>query len=101
MKSIKNVCSFSAVILFTFGPWCNTVSFSHTCSKSPRIRTYFFESQAEIGSIFKGTKTKFKVQRFLLKGASRSPLKSLTKMFSPIICFGSVPMKLISNWGGE
>ena len=30
-------------------------------SKSPRIRTYFFESQTEIGSYFKGTKTNFKV----------------------------------------
>ena len=30
-------------------------------SKSPRIRTYFFESQAEIGSYFKGNKTNFKV----------------------------------------
>ena len=36
-----------------------------------------------------------------LKGASSSPLESLTKMFSPIICFGSVLMDLISNWGGE
>ena len=30
-------------------------------SKSPRIRIYFFESQAEVASYFKGTKTKFKV----------------------------------------
>ena len=30
-------------------------------SKSPRIRTYFYESQAEIGSYFKDTKTNFKV----------------------------------------
>ena len=30
-------------------------------SKSPRIRTYFFESQAEIGSYFKVTKIHFKV----------------------------------------
>ena len=30
-------------------------------SKSPRIRTYFFERQAEIGSNFKGTKTNFRV----------------------------------------
>ena len=30
-------------------------------SKSPRVRTCFFESQAEIGSYFKGTKTSFKI----------------------------------------
>ena len=37
-------------------------------SKSLRIRTDFFESQAEIGSYFKGTNTKFKVWRFLFDG---------------------------------
>ena len=37
-------------------------------SKSPRIRTYFFESQAEIGSYFKDTKINFKVSRFLFEG---------------------------------
>ena len=37
-------------------------------SKSPRIRTYFFENQAEIGSYFKGTKTNFNVSRFLFEG---------------------------------
>ena len=37
-------------------------------SKSPRIRTYFFESQAEIGSYFNGTNTNFKVYRFLFEG---------------------------------
>ena len=36
-------------------------------SKSPHIRTYFFDSQTEIGSYFKGTKTKFKVWRFLFE----------------------------------
>ena len=41
----------------TFLPWDDEVSYS----KSPRIRTYFFESQAEIGSYFKGTKTNYKV----------------------------------------
>ena len=30
-------------------------------SKSPRMRTYFFERQAEIGSYFKGTKTNSRV----------------------------------------
>ena len=30
-------------------------------SKSPRIRTYFLESQTEIGSYFKGIKTNFRV----------------------------------------
>ena len=34
-----------------------------------------------------------------LKGVSCSPLESLTKIFSPIICLGSVLMDLISNWG--
>ena len=34
-----------------------------------------------------------------LKGTSSSPLESLTKMFSPIICFRSVLMDMISNWG--
>ena len=70
-------------------------------SKSPRIGTYFFESQAEIGSYFKGTKTNFKVRGSYLKDVSCSPLESLTKMLSPIICFESVFMDLISNWGGE
>ena len=32
-----------------------------------------------------------------LKGASCSSLESLTMMFSPIICFGSVVMDLINN----
>ena len=36
-----------------------------------------------------------------LKGASSSPLESLTKIFSPIVGFGSVLMDLISNWGVE
>ena len=36
-----------------------------------------------------------------LKGASCSPLESLTKMFSPIICFGSILMDLIINRGVE
>ena len=36
-----------------------------------------------------------------LKGAVRSPLESLIKMFSPIICFGSVLMDLINDWRGE
>ena len=67
-------------------------------SKSLRIRAYFFESQEEIGSYFKRTKTNFKVYRgSYLKGASCSPLESLTKMFRPIIYFGHVLMGLISN----
>ena len=37
-------------------------------SKSPCIRTYFFESQAETGSYFKDTKINFKVNRFLFEG---------------------------------
>ena len=36
-----------------------------------------------------------------LKGASCSPFKSLTMMFSPIICFRKVLLDLISNLGGE
>ena len=36
-----------------------------------------------------------------LKDASCSPHESLTRLFSPIICLGSVVMDLISNWGGE
>ena len=31
----------------------------HVDSNSPRMRTYFFDSQAEIGSYFKGTETDF------------------------------------------
>ena len=34
-------------------------------SKSPHIRTYFFESQAEIGSYFKDTMTNIRVDMFL------------------------------------
>ena len=50
----------SSIPLFTIakaGPF----SAHKVYSKSPRIRTYFFESQAEIGSYFKDTKIKFKV----------------------------------------
>ena len=36
-----------------------------------------------------------------LKGASCRPFQRLTKMLSPIICFGSVLMDLITNWGGK
>ena len=32
-----------------------------TYSKSPHIRTYFFETGAKIGSYFKGTNTNFKI----------------------------------------
>ena len=66
-------------------------------SKSSRIRTYFFESQAEIGSYFKGTKIISRYRGSYLKGASCSSLESLTKMFSPIICVGSILVDLISN----
>ena len=69
-------------------------------SKSPRIRNYFFESQAEIGSYFKDTKINFKVLRFLFEGYLMLSRESLTKMLSPIICFRSVLMDIISNCGG-
>ena len=36
-------------------------------SKSPHIRTYFFEGQAEIGSYFKDTMTNIRVYRFLFE----------------------------------
>ena len=36
-------------------------------SKSPHIRTYFFESQAEIGSYFKDTMTNIRVDMFLFE----------------------------------
>ena len=39
-----------------------------TNSKSPRIKTYFFESQTEICSYFKDINTNFKVERFLFEG---------------------------------
>ena len=35
-----------------------------------------------------------------LKGTPCCPPESLTKIFSPIICFRSVLMDIISNWGG-
>ena len=41
--------------------YCSVVTFLEVYSKSPHIRTYLFESQAEIGSYFRGTKTNFKV----------------------------------------
>ena len=34
----------------------------------PAYKNLLFESQAEVGSCFKGTKTNFKVQRILLEG---------------------------------
>ena len=37
-------------------------------SKSPHIRTYFFESQAETGSHFKDTMTNIRVKRFSFEG---------------------------------
>ena len=37
-------------------------------SKSPQLRTYFYESQDEIGSYFKGITTNFMVSRFLFEG---------------------------------
>ena len=61
----------------------------HLFSKgSPHIRTYFLESQAEVGSYFKGIKTSFKVWKFLFEGCL---VWGLTKMFSPITCFQRVP----------
>ena len=36
-----------------------------------------------------------------LKGASCSPLESLTKIFSPIICLRSALMNLMGDWGDE
>ena len=36
-------------------------------SKSPHIRTYFFESQAEIGSYFKDAMTNIRVDMFLFE----------------------------------
>ena len=39
----------------------STTHHSQMYSKSPHTRTYCIESQAEIGSYFKGTKTDFKV----------------------------------------
>ena len=66
-------------------------------SISLHIRSYFFESQAAVSSYFKGTKTNFKVYRLLFEGASGRPFQSLSKMFGPIICFGSVNMDLIAN----
>ena len=40
---------------------------SWSYSKSPHIRTYFFEIQAEIGSYFKDTMTNIRVYRFLFE----------------------------------
>ena len=37
-------------------------------SKFPHIRTYFFETEAEMGSYFQVTNTNLKVQRFLFEG---------------------------------
>ena len=67
-------------------------------SKFPHIRTYFFDSQAEIGSYFKVLILISRYRGSYSKGASyESPLESLTKMCSSIICVGSVLMDLISN----
>ena len=37
-----------------------------TYSKSPHIRTYFFESQAEVGSYFKDTMTNIREKKVLI-----------------------------------
>ena len=56
---------------FTSHRSLNWIVFAHInmkYSKSPRIRTYFFESQAEIGSYFKGTKANFQGIEVLIEG---------------------------------
>ena len=70
-------------------------------SKSRRMRTYLFESQDEIGLISKVLRLISRYGGSYLRGESCSPLESLTKISSPIFCFGSILMDLISNGGGE
>ena len=54
-KIEENDKIYTVLQFFDYQP--NYDSFQY--SKSPRIRTYLSESQAEIGSYFKGTKTNF------------------------------------------
>ena len=44
------------------------VSYIYNHSKSPHIKAYFFEREAEIGPYFKGINTNLKVWRFLFEG---------------------------------
>ena len=62
------------------------------CISRARLKLVLISKVLRLISRYKGS---------YLKDALCSPLESLTKMFSPIICFGSVLIGLISNWEGE
>ena len=76
----------------------NLRSFAFTqYSKSPHIRTYFSRARLKLVLISKVLTLISRYRGSYLKDTSCSQLESLTKMFSPIICFGSVLMDLVSN----
>ena len=64
-------------------------------SISTHIRTYFFATEAETGSYFKGTTLIARYRGSSLQGALCRPFRVLKKMFCPIICSGKVFMDLI------
>ena len=70
-------------------------------SKSLRIRTYFLRARMKLVLNLKVLRLISRYRGSYLKGASCSPLESIKKMSSPVICFGSVLLALISNWGAE
>ena len=69
---------------------------------NPRVyEPTFLRARMKLVLISKVLRLISRYQGSYLKGASCSPLESFTKMFSPVIGFGSVLMDLISNWGVE
>ena len=52
------------MIFHLFGPFFS----QNEVQEIPAYKNLLFRNQAEIGSYFKGTKTNFKVQRFLFEG---------------------------------
>ena len=51
-----------------------------------------------MGSYFKGTKTNFKLQRFLFEGCLVQAFsESLQMVFNRVICFGKVLIDLITS----
>ena len=71
----------------------------HFHSKSPHIRTYFFESGSRRFFLSKELRPVSRYKGSCWKDASCRPFQSLTKILTPIICVGSVLVDLIPNGG--
>ena len=67
-------------------------------SKSPHIRTYFFEGQAEIGSYFKDTMSGYLGS--YLKSDVCGPFQSVKNDFQPFYLCLKGPYGPIPNYGG-